>query len=112
MPTSNVTKVDENLTENLAMYGLVRSAAERGAPISTTKANFFGLENKGESVELLFTDDIEELADSVDDGMQLSQVAPENEPFNMLMTRDFKKAIKSKDETTIREFLRSLLDDV
>jgi hypothetical protein len=112
MNTSQLTVVDENLRQELAAYGLVHSVAEKKAPVSNTKANFFGVERHGEEVEMLFTKDDKILADAVDDGMQLAVVAPENESFDMLLTSDFPKAIQGKDSQTLREFIRRIVDEV
>lgn len=114
MNTSQLTVVDENLREELAAYGLVRAvAAKKAPPNKSGEANFFGLDNRGEEVEMLFTEDDKKLADAVcDDGMQLAVVAPENESFNMLLTKDFSKAVKGRDPETLREFIRHIVDEV
>lgn len=111
MHTSLVTKLDDNLRDELAMFGVVRAVAAVEAPVSKKKANFFGIEKQHDGeVELLFTDDEEVLADAVEDGMELGVVAPEHESFNMLVQKDFKKAIADKDPKSLREFVTSILD--
>src|SRR6478752_1922355 len=100
MNTSQLTVVDQNLREELAAYGLVHAVAAKKAPVSHKQANFFGVDDKGEEVELLFTKDDKTLANAVENGMQLAVVAPEDESFDMLLTNDFPKAIQGKDQET------------
>ncbi|MES2704836.1 MAG: hypothetical protein V4649_19530 [Bacteroidota bacterium] len=111
MNTSHLSKVDENLQSELAEYGLIRAVAAKKAPVNLEKPNFFGIEDRGSEVELLFSKDDKILAEATEEGMQLALVAPENEPFNMLLTRDFPAAIRGKDPETLREFLRRILDE-
>ncbi len=112
MDTSHLTVVDSTLTDELAAYGLVRAIASKKAPVNLEKPNFFGMQDKGEEVELLFTKDTKELVAATEEGMQLAVVAPEDESFNMLLTKDFPKAVSDKDPETLRDFLRRILDEV
>lgn len=109
MDTSHVTKISESLSDDLAQYGIIRAVAAKAAPVNKKSANFFGLNNDGTDTELVFSKDIDHLVESE---MDLALVAPENESFNMLLTKDFKKAVTEKDEDTLRAFLRRLLDEV
>lgn len=109
MDTSHVTKVSESLSEDLAQYGLVRAVAEKAAPVNTKNPNFFGMRDNGMDTELVFSKDIDTLVESE---MDLALVAPENETFNMLLTKDFRKAVEQKDDESLRDFLRRLLDEV
>lgn len=111
MNTSLVTKLDDNLRDDLAQYGIVRAVAAKKAPANKDKANFFGYQDRGAEVELVFSKDDKVLAEAVEDGMQLALIPTENEPFNMLIQKDFKKAIVGKDPETLREFLRRILDE-
>lgn len=112
MNTSQLTVVNSTLSDSLAAYGLVRSIAAKKAPVNLEKPNFFGLENKGEETELLFTKDDSTLVEATEKGMQLAVVAPEDESFNMLLTKDFPRAVSDKDPETLRDFLRRILDEV
>lgn len=109
MDISHVTKVSDTLNEELAQYGIVRDVAVKLAPVNTKTASLFGFNDNGADTELLFSDDADVLVESK---MDLAIVAPENESFNMLLTKDFKKAVESKDEDSLRGFLRRLLDEV
>lgn len=111
MNTSQLTKLDDKLRDELAEYGLVRAAAVKEAPVRKGKPNFFAMQDRGSEVELVFSDDEKVLADEIDDGKILSLVAPENEPFDMLVTRDFQKAVTGKDPATLREFILRILDE-
>lgn len=110
--STHLSKVDSTLTDDLAAYGLVRDIAAKKAPVNLEKPNFFGLQDKGEEVELLFTKDNKTLVEATEEGMQLAVVAPEDESFNMLLTKDFPKAVSDKDPETLRDFLRRILDEV
>lgn len=112
MSTSQLTVVDQNLREELAEYGLVYAVAAKKAPAKVGEANFFGMDKRNDSVDLVFTKDDKELANAVEDGMQLAVVAPENESFDMLLTSDFPRAIAGKDKETLRDFLRRIVDEV
>lgn len=112
MDTSHLTVVDSNLSDNLAAYGLVRDIAAKKAPVDLKKANFFGMEDRGGEVELVFSKDKKTLADATEEGMQLAVVAPEDESFNMLLTTDFPRAVSDKSPETLRDFLRRILDEV
>jgi hypothetical protein len=111
MNTSHLSKVDSTLSADLAEYGLIRAVAAKKAPVRFDKPNFFGFEDRGAEVEMLFTDDDKTLVEATEEGMQLALVAPENESFNMLLTRDFPEAIKQAKPETLREFLRRILDE-
>lgn len=111
MNTSHLSKVDSTLSADLAEYGIIRAVAVKKAPVRFDKPNFFGYENRGAEVELVFTQDDETLVEATEDGMQLALVAPDNETFNMLLSTDFPEAIKRTEPETLREFLRRILDE-
>lgn len=111
MLTSNSnksTKVSTELQADLAQYGLVRAKAVENAPVKKTGApNFFGMKDEGSKTVLQFSDDIEALQNN---NMMISLVAPENESFNMLVTKDFKKAVEGSTEDNLRSFVRRIFD--
>jgi hypothetical protein len=70
---------------------------------------FFGVRNYGQDTEVVFTDNAEELNSN---GTQISVLAPEIEPFDMLLTRDFTNAVKRADPKTLRQFIKRIMDEV
>lgn len=112
MPTSNntnkSTKVSTELQADLAQYGLVRAEAIKNAPVKRTGTpNFFGIKNEGSETVLKFNTSIETIQDN---GMTVALVAPENESFNMLVTKDFKKAVEGSTIDNLRSFVRRIFD--
>lgn len=108
MRTLETTKIDKALQEDLTQYGLVREIAEKAAPVSTTSPNFFGIRNKSQDTELVFGN-TEELAEP---GVQIAVLAPDIQPFDMLLTKDFSEAVKKTDPKTLREYISKLLDEI
>lgn len=109
MRTSQNTAISPELQQDLVQYGLVRKAAQAGAPMSVNNPNFFGVRNYGSSTELVFSKDPAELDNA---GTNISVLAPEIEPFDMLLTRDFSGAVKRADSKTLRQFIKRILDEV
>ncbi len=105
------TKVSEELQEDLALYGITRRRAmEKAPPREDGEANFFGMKRESEGeVKLKFTDNIQAIQK---DDMIVSMVAPEDKPFDMLVTTNFVKAIKEADEDDLRSFVRRIVDRV
>lgn len=100
------TVVDLNLQEDLAEYGILRHKA--GA--KTTKDNpFFGLRTSYNEYETKFGTSLKAIQESK---MGIALYVPENEPFDLLITKDFNKAIKTGSEEDLRSFLRSIVDKV
>lgn len=106
MNDNKSTVVDISLQRELAEYGLFR----REAVANTTASDpFMGLNNKYDEIETKFGTSIQAIQDAQ---MQVAIVAPENEPFDMLVTKDFKKAISTASMDDLRAFLRSIVDKV
>lgn len=102
---NNSTNMSPELEADLAAYGILRKTAEKEAG----DAEFFGMKDKGNKTVLKFNADIETLQD---EGMTVSVVAPQNETFNMLLTTDFNKAVKTATTDDLRAYLRKLLRKV
>lgn len=101
------TKVSLGLQTELAQYGVLRAEAIENAPVKATGTpNFFGLTEGYQESEMLFDTDISAIQDK---NMMVSLVAPDNETFDMLVTKDFDKAITTANETTLRAFLRKII---
>lgn len=108
MPTSSSSNLTKELRDDLTRYGLTRDKAKEEAPVSESDPNFFGISERGSVTELTFSKDLRKLVDSK---AQISLVAPENESFNMLVTKDLPKAIKDADEDTLRAFVTRILEE-
>lgn len=104
------TKVSLTLQDDLAQYGLTRDKAAKQAPVrSSGEPNFFGMKETGSKTELKFGGDIAAIQKA---GMTVSLVAPENESFNMIVTKDFRRAVAGSTEDTLRSFVRRIFDKV
>lgn len=109
MRTLETTKIDKNLQEDLAQYGITRQIAEKAAPVNVDNPNFFGIREEGQETELVFGAKLDDLTEP---GTQIAVLAPELERFDMLVTKDFDKAVKEADPKTLREFISKLMDDI
>ena len=109
MNISKGTRLSSTLQEELAAYGIVRKTAEKKAPINYETANLFGIAHKGETTELKFSKDPKVLLDFKG---ELALVAPDIETFDMLLTKDFKRAVVGQSEETLREFVSRIVDEV
>lgn len=107
MNTKNTsTVVDQTLQVELAEYGLLR----KEALANTTAANpFFGLRTTYGGYDTKYGTSLKAIQES---DMDIAIVAPENESFDMLITKDFNKAIKTASKDDLRSFLRSIVDKV
>lgn len=93
----------------LADYGIMRTAAKKEAPKHSGKGPaFFGMYEDAEKYRLYFTDDL----DSLDNDMDLAIVAPDNEPFDMLASKDYSTKLRLKEPEELRAYLRKLVDAV
>lgn len=99
----------DGLGEDLAAYGLMRTIARKAAGSSQGSPNFFGLAQRNDGYELDFGTP-EELA--CDPHKQLAIVVPDEENFDLLVTKDLQRAISMADPKTIREFVSRILDEV
>ena len=105
-------KVTTELQTELVSYGLMRDTAIKEAPkYSGSGPKYFGLNEGHDEYSLYFTNDLRKI-DKQDDPMRLAIVAPDNEPFDMLATKDYSKNLTGKDEKTLRTYLLNLLDSV
>lgn len=109
MRTSQNTAISPELQQDLVQYGLVRKAAQKGAPMNLENPKFFGVRDYGQNTELVFTDNADELNSN---GTQISVLAPEIDAFDMLLTRDFGNAVKRADAKTLRQFIKRIMDEV
>lgn len=109
MRTLEPTAISNELQEDLTKYGLVVKAAKKEAPINANKPNFFGVRNSGSEVELIFNGGEKVMTEP---GVQVSVLAPDIEAFDMLVTTDFKEAVKKSDAKTIREYVSKLFDEI
>lgn len=106
MSDNKSTVVPLPLQRDLAEYGLFRKKAVDG----TTKSDpFMGVRKNSSGYETKFGTGIRAIQD---DNMTVAVVAPHNEPFDMLVTKDFKKAVNTASEDDLRAFLRSIVDEV
>lgn len=103
MRTYARTNADIQMQEDLAAYGLMREDAKNKAKGSP---GFFGLRETSSGYDVQYKEDPRD----IDDDMMLAVVAPENEPFDMLITKDFKKAVRVGNPKNIRDYLSRLLD--
>lgn len=102
MRTYSRTNADPEMQEDLAAYGLMRRYAKE----KTKGGEFFGLRDTGAGYETQFKDDPR----NIDKDMTLAMIAPDHEPFDMLVKKDFKKAVTVHNPKTIREYIRKLID--
>lgn len=105
------TKMSDELVEDLAQYGITRSKVmEKAPPKANGKANFFGIkEGANGKAELKFTDNVTAIQK---DKMIIGMAAPEDKPFDLLVTVDFKKAVKTASPDDLRSYLRNLVKKV
>lgn len=103
---NNSTVVDQTLQHELAEYGLLRKEAIGNTTVDNP---FFGLRVKYAGYETKFGTSLKAIQDSP---LDIAIVAPENEPFDMLVTKDFNKAIKTASKDDLRSFIRSIVDRV
>lgn len=103
MRTYARTNADTQLQEDLAAYGIMREDAKNKAKGSP---GFFGLQETSSGYDVEYKDDPR----NIDDNMTLAVIAPENEPFDMLVTKDFRKAVRVGNPKNIRDYLSRLLD--
>ena len=97
------TVVDETLQRELAEYGVFRAEVVK----NTSKTDpFFGLRITGSEYQTKFNVGIEAIQDA---NMQVAMVAPDDEPFDMLITKDFKKAVATAGIEDLRSFIRSIV---
>lgn len=109
MRTNKSTKVSENLQEELAAFGILRSKVmEKAAPREDGEAEFFGIKNYGgNTVELKFDTSIDEIQNA---NMTVALAAPELSTFNMLVTTNFDEAVKVSTKEDLRSYLRRIVD--
>lgn len=100
------TVVDQTLQLELAEYGILRKEVLENTSASNP---FFGLRNTYGGYETKFGTSIKAIQDSE---LSVALAAPENESFDMLITRDFNKAIKTGSKDDLRAFVRSIVDRV
>lgn len=107
MKTTNTsTVVDSTLQKELAEYGIFRKEVLEN---TSSTDPFFGLRVAYGGYETKFGVGIKAIQEA---NMDVAIVAPENEPFDMLITKDFNKAIKTASKDDLRSFLRSIVDRV
>lgn len=109
MRTLDTTAITPELQEELLCYGVVVESAKKKAPVNIKKPNFFGIRDKGTEPELIFKPSKKDIEGN---GVQIAVLAPEIEPFDMLLTQDFPKAVKETDPKTMREYLNRLFDEI
>lgn len=109
MRINKSTKVDENLQEELAAFGILRSKVmEEAPPTENGEAKFFGIRNYGgDKVDLKFDTDIQAIQDA---NMTVALAVPELETFNMLVTTNFEEAVKVSSKEDMRNYLRRIVD--
>lgn len=97
-----------DLQVQLAEYGLAYQEAKKG--VNKLKgAKHFGLKRYGNEYNLAFSDDVLSLGDQ---GMELASLKPMGTAtFDMLQTTPaFGKTLSMKNEKSIRNYLRKLLE--
>lgn len=104
MRISARTNADIQMQEDLAAFGIMREHAKNETRGITP--GFFGLQKTSSGYDTQFRDDPRD----IDDGMTLAIVAPDNEPFDMLVKKDFKRAVRVSNPKSIRDYLSRLLD--
>lgn len=100
------TKVTPELQKELAEYGLFRHKAVQETSASDP---FMGITREGDKYIGHFSGDIAKLQGKQ---AQIAVVAPENESFDMLITKDFNKAITTARPDDLRAYIRSIVDKV
>lgn len=100
------TKVDESLQRELAEYGLLRQEVTENTSVDNP---LFGLRTRFGGYDTKFGVSAQTVQES---NMSIAVAAPDNEPFDMLVTKNFKEAISKADTKDLRSFLRSIVDRV
>lgn len=107
----DTSKVPAELQAELAEYRLFRDKAiDKTSDLSGVK--FFGIVDKGDERTLRVADDLSSLDNDTLNSMQLAVVAPDNETFDMLASKDFTKKLKLNTPANLRRFLLKLLDSI
>ncbi len=108
MHISSSSNNSERLQEDLSEYGILREDAKKGLRAKGVDSKLFGIKRTNKDTKLIFTDAPEKL---VEEKAQLAIVAPEFDSFDMLVTRNFKKAVSiMTDSDSIRQFVSRIVD--
>lgn len=106
-------KVPTRLQAELATYGILRDTAKK-LDNDLTGPKYFGLAETPDAFNLVFTDDLRKLDDlaTYDHQYKVAIVAPDNEEFDLLASKDYSKKLKLTDETNLRKYLLNLINSL
>lgn len=106
MTKNTSTVVSEELQQELAEYGIFRKEAVKNTSASNP---MFGFRDTYNGYEAKYHASAASIQDAQ---MQIAVVAPENMPFDMLVTTNFKEAVRTARPDDLRAYLRSIVDKV
>lgn len=103
--------MDSQLQQDLGEYGIFRQRVVAGARKLPKNEPYFGINGSScdDDVQLFFPkNNIDEV-----DNMELGQLVPVGaDTYNMLEPTEFGKSLSTKSPSTIRTYLRKLLESV
>lgn len=86
-----------------------QTAKDKADKFSSDGPAYFGLKDRGDEYDMVFTNDLGQLDKYA--GMQMAIVAPDDiETFDMISPKDYGKKLSLKDEKSVRKYLSNLLD--
>lgn len=106
-------QMDSELQQDLAEYGLFRQKVKDGAVHLPKNEPYFGASGAhGSSARLVFPKhNVDELDNQY--GVELAQFVPTGTgSYDMLAPAQFGKALSMKNPTTIKNYLRKLLESI